>query len=236
MVVKRGEPTGNLSALGAPDNPSKTQLWYTESMDDTLPDSHYQPTVAQVETPALGFRQYTVPWEFERNENIDNLLGVIRQMEDHALALRLQQWAWFQLEEAKTIPGVSRVRFSVDMEKEDRVLVGTLFLKQHPGLAFELLPGKSLSARNRQQGTPVDPKVIGAIGEWLENVDRYYPNTFEAAVVVNQVFEDPQGVSLKNIEKTVMALLPKTIQAEVRQVQLEEKLQAAPSATSRMRL
>lgn len=222
--------------MSAPDNPSKSLLWYTENMDDTLPDSHSQPTVAQVETPATGFRRYTVPWEFERNGNVENLLSVIRQMEDHALALRLQQWAWFQLEEAKTIPGVSRVRFWVDTEKEERVLVGTLFLKQHPGIAFELLPGKSLSARNRQQGTPVEPSVVKAMEEWLDNVDRYYPNTFEAAGIVNNVFDDPHGVSLKNIEKTVMALLPKTIQAEVRQVQLEEKMQAAPSATSRIRL
>lgn len=222
--------------MDAPDNPSKTQLWYTESMDETLPNSHSQPDVAQVETPALGFRQYTVPWEFERNENTDNLLSVIRKMENHAMTLRLQQWAWFQLEEAKTIRGVSRVRFSVDTENEERVLVGALFLRQYPDTVFELRAGKSLSARNRQQGTPVEPSVIKAMEEWLDNVDRYYPNTFEAAGIVNEVFGDARGVSLKNIEKTVMTLLPKTIQAEVRQVQLEEKLQAAPSATSRMRL
>lgn len=222
--------------MNAPGNPTKNPLWYTESMDNTLPDSHSQPTVAEVETPAPGVRRYTIPWKFERNHNTEHMLGVIRQMEDHVLTLRLQQWAWFQLEEAKAIPGVCRVRFSVDTQKDELVLVGALFLRQHPDRTFVLHPTRSLVDRNRQQGTPVDPDLIRAIEEWLDNVARYYPNTIEAATIVNHVFEEPQGVSLKNIEKTVMALLTKPIQAEVQQAQLEEKLPTTPSATSRVRL
>lgn len=183
------------------------------------------------EPPAKpGRRHYTLPLmlDWEAPEFVRQLTMI----EDHLTALRVQQWARYQIHELSKIKGVEAVKFSVNLEgSSSKAPKAKVKLEGvHSPLTISQIKGLRVSINPQSQA--IAARVdLSAVESWMGNLERWFPCSYQALLMVDEAFASQGLMDLNTFEGRIVHTLSTAMQAEVAQVRLDQTLPAAVSSS-----